>query len=230
MKILITGGLGFVGSSIVKSIINLQEWKNIVILDNFSTGNIKNLAGLEKHPKVTILNGDIRDIDFLSFSIDESIDCISHQAAMCSVEHSISDPLLCNAINVTGTLNVFKVAKDKKVRRVVYASSAAVYGPSNDLPLLESNKNISPTSTYGLSKLINEQYAAIFGDLDSPTSFIGLRYFNIYGPFQDPNGPYAAVIPIFIKKRLLNIAPVINGDGSFTRDFIHIEDIVHANI
>ncbi|MDY9922438.1 SDR family oxidoreductase [Methanobacterium sp.] len=221
-KVAVTGGLGFIGSHLVEELCQENE---VVIVDNESTGNIKNIKHLELD-NISLDLGDITEIDLeKSF---EGCDYVFHHAAMASVPASVADPLNCNLVNVTGTLKVLMAARDNNVKKVVFASSAAVYGDNTDFPLSENTplKSISP---YALSKATGEMYCQLFADIYG-LSTISLRYFNVFGPRQDPNSQYASVIPHFISSMLNNERPVIFGDGQQSRDFIYVKHIVDANL
>ena len=178
-------------------------------------------------PNFEFVEGDIRSFD-TCLKACEDIDLISHQAALGSVPRSIADPLTSNEVNITGTLNIFTAAKEKKVKRVVYAASSSTYGDHPSLPKME-DKIGNPLSPYAVTKYVNELYARVYGNLYG-VEFIGLRYFNIFGPRQNPKGPYAAVIPLFAEAILEGKAPTINGDGSHSRDFTYVDNAVQANI
>jgi len=227
MKVLVTGGAGFIGSNLVKSLIQDQRISKVKVLDNLETGNLTNLASVLGNKKFEFIEGDIRNYA-LCLGVSEGMDIISHQAALGSVPRSVADPLTTHEVNATGTLNIFNAAREKKISRVVYAASSSTYGDHPGLPKIE-DKIGSPISPYGITKLINEIYASVFADLYK-MEFIGLRYFNVYGPNQNPAGPYAAVIPLFVKLFLDDQSPVINGDGEHSRDFTFVEDVVQANI
>ncbi|MBI5460315.1 SDR family oxidoreductase [Methanobacterium sp.] len=221
-KVAVTGGLGFIGSHLVEELCQENE---VVIVDNESTGNIKNIKHLELD-NISLDLGDITEIDLeKSF---EGCDYVFHHAAMASVPASVADPLNCNLVNVTGTLKVLIASRDNNVKKVVFASSAAVYGDNTDFPLSENTplKSISP---YALSKATGEMYCQLFADIYG-LSTISLRYFNVFGPRQDPNSQYASVIPHFISSMLNNERPVIFGDGQQSRDFIYVKHIVDANL
>ncbi len=221
-KVAVTGGLGFIGSHLVERLCPENE---VVIVDNESTGSIKNIKHLD-FDNISLDLGDITEIDLeKSF---EGCDYVFHHAAMASVPASVADPLKCNLVNITGTLKVLMGARDNGVKKVVFASSAAVYGDNTDFPLSENTplKSISP---YALSKSAGEMYCELFADIyDLPT--ISLRYFNVFGPRQDPNSQYASVIPNFVNSMLNDEKPVIFGDGEQSRDFIYVKHIVDANL
>lgn len=227
MKVLLTGGAGFIGSNLANSLISDSRVSLVRVLDNLSTGFKRNLSTIIESNKFEFIKGDIRDIAVCKAACKD-IDLISHQAALGSVPRSIKDPLLSNNVNITGTLNLQVAAVENNVKRFVFAASSSTYGDSVGLPKVE-DKIGKPLSPYAITKYVNELYAEIFSksyDLD----FIGLRYFNVFGPQQDPNGAYAAVIPIFFKAALNNVAPTINGDGSISRDFTYVTNAVKANI
>jgi UDP-N-acetylglucosamine/UDP-N-acetylgalactosamine 4-epimerase len=226
-NILVTGGAGFIGTNLVEKLLSLEKVGKVRVLDNFSTGNRLNLAKFDGHPKYEFLEGDIRDYA-TCLTACQDMDCVSHQAALGSVPRSIADPLSTNAVNITGTLNIFTAAKESGIRRVVYAASSSTYGDNAELPKLEHRIG-KPLSPYAVTKYVNELYADVFANLYG-MAFIGLRYFNVFGPHQSPSGAYAAVIPLFLKQLYANEAPVIHGDGSTSRDFTYIENVLQANI
>lgn len=226
MKILITGGAGFIGSNIVKELLLENNVSKVRVLDNLSTGLIDNIKEFTTNPKFEFINGDIRDYDVCLKSC-QGMDLISHQAALGSVPRSINDPITTNDVNVGGTLNIFFAAKENKIKRIVYAASSSTYGDSKDLPKIE-NKIGKPLSPYAITKYVNELYADVFHK-EYNMDFIGLRYFNVFGPKQNPNGPYAAVIPNFIISLLNEKSPIVNGDGKTSRDFTFIKNVVKAN-
>jgi UDP-N-acetylglucosamine 4-epimerase len=227
MKILVTGGAGFIGSNLVEALLKDERVSGVTVLDNLATGSKNNILPYLTHPKFTFIEGDIRSYETCLKACD-GVQLISHQAALGSVPRSINDPLTTNDVNITGTLNIFTAAKEKNVKRVVYAASSSTYGDHPDLPKVE-DKTGNPLSPYAVTKLVNELYAKVFAKLYG-TAFIGLRYFNIFGPRQNPNGPYAAVIPLFAEALLTNTSPTINGDGSTSRDFTYVGNAVQANI
>lgn len=227
MRILVTGGAGFIGSNLVAQLLRDKRVSFVRVLDNLSTGYRENISALFNHPGFEFMEGDIRD-DAACLKACSDIDLISHQAALGSVPRSINDPLTTNGVNITGTLNIFSAAKEKNIKRVVYAASSSTYGDHPGLPKQE-DKIGRPLSPYAVTKYVNELYAAVFADLYK-MEFIGLRYFNIFGPQQSPNGPYAAVIPLFAAALLNNKPPTINGDGSHSRDFTYVDNAVQANI
>ncbi len=219
---LVTGGAGFIGSHIVEMLVN--RGAQVRVLDNFSTGkriNLEHLSGLD------FVEGDIRDPELVR-AATRDVDYVIHQAALVSVTQSVAEPRTCHAVNVTGTLNVLEAAREFKVQRVVMASSCAVYGDNAELTLRETSTT-GPLSPYAASKLIGEIYCQTFQRAYGvPT--VCLRYFNIYGTRQDPNGEYAAVIPKFAQRLKSGQAPIIFGDGHQTRDFVHVSDVVRANL
>lgn len=227
MRILVTGGAGFIGSNLVKHLLERSEVSKVRVLDNLATGAAKNLEEAEQNQKFEFIQGDIRDYE-TCLNACEGIDLISHQAALGSVPRSINDPLTTNNVNITGTLNIFTAAKEKKVGRVVYAASSSTYGDHPGLPKVEDQIG-NPLSPYAVTKLVNELYATVFANVYGLES-IGLRYFNVFGPHQNPAGAYAAVIPLFIKAVLDNEPPLINGDGQHSRDFTFVENAVQANV
>lgn len=226
MKVLITGGAGFIGSNLVKSFLEDPQFSLIRVLDNLSTGDLKNLAPFTDNPKFEFLKGDIRDYD-KCMKACQGIDRITHQAALGSVPRSIKDPITSNAVNIDGTLNIFTAAKEVGIDRVVYAASSSTYGDSENLPKVEHIIG-KPLSPYAITKYVMELYADTFHALYG-TDFVGMRYFNVFGYNQSPKGAYAAVIPLFFKAAMNNQSPTINGDGTNSRDFTFIDNVVNAN-
>jgi UDP-N-acetylglucosamine 4-epimerase len=223
---LITGGAGFIGSNLVEYLLKYGA-KKVRVLDNFSTGSQANIAAFKNHNAFEVIEGDIRNFETCKKALD-GIDYVSHQAALGSVPRSINDPITTNEVNVTGFLNMLTAARDAQVKNFVYAASSSTYGDHPALPKSEDQIG-SPLSPYAVTKYVNELYAAVFSrTYDFHT--IGLRYFNVFGPRQNPKGPYAAVIPLFIEAALNNEAPYINGDGETSRDFTFVENAVQANI
>jgi len=220
---LVTGGAGFIGSHIVQEL--LRRKHRVRVLDNFSTGTRKNLSGFLD--KIDLLEGDIRDIAAVRKAVD-GIDYVLHQAALASVERSIDDPLETNEVNVQGTLQLLEAARRASVRRFVLASSSSVYGLSQRLPKRETMKP-NPLSPYAITKLAAEKYCQVFFDLYGLKTTC-LRYFNVFGPGQDPNSHYAAVIPKFILAMMNHRSPTIFGDGEQSRDFTYVSNAVQANI
>jgi UDP-N-acetylglucosamine 4-epimerase len=226
LSFLITGGAGFIGSNLVDYLLS-QKAKKVIVLDNFSEGRLLNLSKWKDNQALEIVEGDINDYD-LVFSLCKQVDFISHQAALGSVPRSIKTPLATNKANVDGFLTVAFAAKEAGVKRMVYASSSSVYGDHPVLPKVESQIG-NALSPYAVSKRTNELYAMVFSK-EYGIEMIGLRYFNIFGPNQNPNGPYAAVIPLFIQAILNDEPAYINGDGAQTRDFTFVLNAVKANI
>lgn len=223
---LVTGGAGFIGSNLVEYLLKYGA-KKVRILDDFSTGSTKNIEQFVKSSSFEVLEGDIRNFDDCEKAL-VGIDYVSHQAALGSVPRSIKDPVTTNDVNITGFLNMLVAARDAKVKRFVYAASSSTYGDHPSLPKVEEHIG-KPLSPYAVTKYVNELYASIFSK-NYNFHTIGLRYFNIFGPRQNPNGPYAAVIPLFIESALSGKRPFINGDGETSRDFTFVENAVQANI
>lgn len=224
-KILVTGGAGFIGSNLCEKLLELEA--KVVCLDNFATGKKENITAFLDHPNFTFIEGDIRNLKDCR-KATEGVDFILHQAALGSVPRSIKDPLTSNEVNVSGFLNMLVAAKDEGVKRFIYAASSSTYGDSENLPKVEDIIG-KPLSPYAITKYVNELYADIFKDaygLDT----IGLRYFNVFGRKQDPNGAYAAVIPKFVIQLMNHESPVINGDGTYSRDFTYIDNVVQMNL
>ena len=224
-KILVTGGAGFIGSNLCEYFVKCEA--EVRCLDNFATGHLHNIEHLLARDNFSLIEGDIRNLeDCLKAS--KSVDFILHQAALGSVPRSIEDPITSNEVNVSGFLNMLVAARDNKVKRFVYAASSSTYGDSVDLPKVEDVIG-KPLSPYAITKYVNELYADNFKrtyNLDT----VGLRYFNVYGRKQDPNGAYAAVIPLFVKQLMRHESPVINGDGSYSRDFTYIDNVIQINV
>ena len=226
-NILVTGGAGFIGSNLVEALLQLDNVALVRVMDNLATGHLKNIKAFSNHPRFEFVKGDIRDFQTCKEAM-EDINLVTHQAALGSVPRSINDPLTTNNVNIGGTVNIFIAAKEAGVKRVVYAASSSTYGDSPYLPKREDVIG-KPLSPYAVTKLVSELYAEVFSRFYE-TNFIGLRYFNIFGPKQDPNGAYAAVIPLFIKCILDETPPTINGDGLTSRDFTYVANAVQANI
>lgn len=226
-NVLVTGGAGFIGSNLVAALLDDQRIANVRVLDNFATGFWDNIKAFDSHPKFEFIEGDIRDYK-TCLRATQDMDLVSHQAALGSVPRSIKDPLTTNDVNITGSLNVFYAAIQNKVKRVVFAASSSTYGDSPSLPKVEDAIG-KPLSPYAVTKRVNEIYADVLAQ-SYGIEYIGLRYFNIFGPKQDPKGAYAAVIPLFFKAAIDNISPIIHGDGSNSRDFTYVENAVEANI
>lgn len=226
LSFLVTGGAGFIGSNLVEYLLKYDAGK-VKVLDNFSNGFRKNIRAFETNPAFELIEGDIRDPE-VCMKACEGMDIVLHQAALGSVPRSIKDPITSNDVNVSGFVNMLVAAKEKQVKRFVYAASSSTYGDSKSLPKVE-DKIGKPLSPYAVTKYVNELYADVFSRTYG-MQIIGLRYFNIFGPRQDPNGAYAAVIPLFMDAMLKGNAPTINGDGGTTRDFTFVENCVQANI
>jgi nucleoside-diphosphate-sugar epimerase len=223
VSVLVTGGAGFIGSHLVDALI--ERGAKVRVLDNFSTGRRENLEHCMG--RIDLVEGDVRDIDACRKAC-HGVEFVFHEAALGSVPRSMKDPATTIAINVTGTANVFTAAKDAGARRIVYASSSSVYGDSEALPKREGQEG-RPLSPYALSKVMDEQLATVFVSCYG-LDIVGLRYFNVFGPRQDPSGPYAAVIPKWLTAVASDQAPVIFGDGEQSRDFTYVTDAVRANL
>ncbi len=223
LGVLVTGGAGFIGSHLVDEL--LDRGAAVRVLDNFFSGHRENLS--QCIDRIELIEGDIRNLDTCKKAVD-GVAYVFHQAALGSVPRSIDEPATSIEVNVGGTANIFAAARDAKVRRVVYASSSAVYGDSTKLPKKEGEEG-KPLSPYALSKWMNEELADTFARCFGLET-VGLRYFNVYGPRQDPNGPYAAVVPRFFDACLRGVAPTIYGDGTQSRDFTFVADVVRANL
>tara|TARA_R110000765_G_scaffold168384_3_gene273399 strand:+ start:14048 stop:15040 length:993 start_codon:yes stop_codon:yes gene_type:complete len=223
--ILVTGGAGFIGSNLCEAL--LQNGNQVTCLDNFATGKRENLAPLFNNPKFKLIEGDIRNLDDCHKAC-EGVDYILHQAALGSVPRSINDPITSNDVNVSGFLNMLVAARDAKVKRFVYAASSSTYGDSTNMPKVEDSIG-KPLSPYAITKYVNELYADVFSKTYGIET-IGLRYFNVFGRKQDPDGAYAAVIPKFVMQLMKHESPVINGDGSFSRDFTYIDNVIQMNV
>ena len=225
MKAVVTGGAGFIGSNLVDAL--LQDGHEVHIIDNLSTGKRENLVDLVSQTDCTFIEGSVTDLDLLR-TVFRGIDCVFHQAAIPSVQRSVEDPRATNDANVNGTLAVLIAARDCGVKKVVYASSSSVYGDTPTLPKTEEMIP-NPKSPHAVSKLTGEYYCRVFSEVYGLKT-VCLRYFNVYGPKQDPSSDYAAVIPRFITRVLEQKPPIIYGDGAQTRDFTYVEDVAHANI
>lgn len=224
-SILITGGAGFIGSNLCETLLinNIQ----VVCLDNFSTGKLENIEPFLKNKHFKLIKGDIRNLEDCKAACN-NVDYVLHQAALGSVPRSIKDPITTNDVNVSGFLNMLVAARDAGVKRFVYAASSSTYGDHEDLPKVEETIG-KPLSPYAITKYVNELYADIFHttyDFDT----IGLRYFNVFGKRQDPNDAYAAVIPKFVQQFINHESPIINGDGSYSRDFTYIDNVIQMNV
>jgi UDP-N-acetylglucosamine/UDP-N-acetylgalactosamine 4-epimerase len=225
LKILITGGAGFIGSNLVDHFLEIGH--EVVVLDNLSTGYKKNIDQHKNNESFTFIKGDIRNYEVCKAAM-QNCDLVSHQAALGSVPRSISDPLNTNSVNISGFLNVLTAARDAHIKRFVYAASSSTYGDSKQLPKIESEIG-TPLSPYAVTKYVNELYADVYSK-NFGIQCIGLRYFNVFGPRQNPEGAYAAVIPLWITQIMNEERPIINGDGLFSRDFTYVSNVVHANM
>lgn len=224
ITILITGGAGFIGSNLTEYFLN--KGYQVVCLDNFSTGHHKNIQDFINHPSYKLIEGDIRDFTICKEAVKD-VDYVLHQAALGSVPRSINDPLTSNEVNISGFLNMLVASRDAKVRRFIYAASSSTYGDLENLPKIE-NEIGKPLSPYAITKYVNELYAEVFSKTYGIET-IGLRYFNVFGKRQDPNGTYAAVIPKFVMQFMKYESPIINGDGNYSRDFTYIENVIQMN-
>lgn len=223
-KILITGGAGFIGSNLCDYF--LKNDNRVVCLDNFATGYHHNIEPFLLHPNFTLIEGDIRNFETCEKAV-LGMDYVLHQAALGSVPRSIDNPITTNEVNISGFLNMLTASRNEKVARFVYAASSSTYGDSESLPKIEEVIG-KPLSPYAVTKFVNELYAAVFSKIYGIET-IGLRYFNVFGKNQDPNGAYAAVIPKFVAQFLNHESPVINGDGNFSRDFTYIDNVIQMN-
>ena len=224
IKILITGGAGFIGSNLCEYF--LSKKYEVVCLDNFSTRHKHNLVAFSNDKNFKLIEGDIRNLSDCKEAV-LGVDYVLHQAALGSVPRSINDPITTNDVNVSGFLNMLVASRDAKVKRFIYAASSSTYGDSESLPKIEE-KIGKPLSPYAITKYVNELYADIFSKTYGLET-IGLRYFNVFGRKQDPNGAYAAVIPKFVMQFMEYKSPVINGDGNFSRDFTYIDNVIQMN-
>lgn len=224
-KVLVTGGAGFIGSNLCEALLDLGA--TVVCLDNFSTGKKENLHYFINHPQFSLLEGDIRNLDDCKNAVS-GVDYVLHEAALGSVPRSINDPITSNNVNISGFVNMLVAARDAGVKRFVYAASSSTYGDSESLPKVE-DKIGKPLSPYAITKYVNELYANIFHKTYGIDT-IGLRYFNVFGRKQDPNGAYAAVIPKFVMQFMKHESPVINGDGTYSRDFTYIDNVIQMNL
>jgi len=227
LSFLITGGAGFIGSNLVAYLLK-HNARKVRVLDDFSNGHRENLTEFHSNPAFELMEGDIRNLETCKKAMKD-IDYVSHQAALGSVPRSINDPATTNEVNISGFLNMMIALKDSNtVKRMVYAASSSTYGDSKALPKLEDHIG-KPLSPYAVTKYVNELYADVFGKTYN-TDVVGLRYFNVFGPKQSPDGAYAAVIPLFMQALKDNMSPKINGDGEQTRDFTFVDNAVQANI
>ena len=227
MKILVTGGAGFIGSNLCEHL--LDQGHKVRCLDNFSTGKIDNLLPLlGKYPHTfQLIVGDVRNIEDCRKAVD-NMEYVLHEAALGSVPRSIKDPITTNDVNIGGFLNMLVASRDADVKRFVFAASSSTYGDSKSLPKIEDVIG-KPLSPYAITKYVNELYADVFARTYG-MEYIGLRYFNVFGRRQDPSGAYAAVIPLFVKKLMAYVSPVINGDGEYSRDFTYIDNVIQMNM
>lgn len=223
--ILVTGGAGFIGSNLCEALLN--NGNTVSCLDNFATGKRENIANLMTNSKFELIEGDIRNLSDCTKAC-KGADYVLHQAALGSVPRSIKDPITSNDVNITGFLNMLAAARDAKVKRFVYAASSSTYGDSAALPKVEDIIG-KPLSPYAITKYVNELYADIFSKTYGLET-IGLRYFNVFGRKQDPNGAYAAVIPKFVMQLMKHQSPTVNGDGSYSRDFTYIDNVIQMNL
>ncbi len=221
---MVTGGAGFIGSNLCENL--LQHNNRVVCLDNLSTGDRNNITPFLSHPNFTFIEGDICDLDTCHKACS-GVDFVLHQAALGSVPRSLNNPIATNEANVSGFLNMLVAARDANVKRFVYAASSSTYGDSKELPKVEDQIG-KPLSPYAVTKYVNELYAHVFG-LNYGMEIIGLRYFNVFGRRQSPNGAYAAVIPKFVQLFMDHESPVINGDGTNSRDFTYIDNVIQMN-
>ena len=224
-KILVTGGAGFIGSNLTEALLKLNN--EVICLDNFATGKKENITPFTTNPNYTLIEGDIRNLSDCQLAVKD-VDYVLHQAALGSVPRSIKDPITSNEVNVSGFLNMLIASRDSGVKRFIYAASSSTYGDSESLPKVE-DKIGKPLSPYAITKYVNELYADVFSKTYGLET-IGLRYFNVFGRKQDPNGAYAAVIPKFVSQFMAGESPVINGNGEFSRDFTYIDNVIQANL
>ncbi len=222
--VLVTGGAGFIGSNLVGML--LKQNNQVTCLDNFSTGKRENISEFLTNPAFKLIEGDIRDLN-TCIEATNGVEIVLHQAALGSVPRSIKDPITTNEVNISGFLNMLVASRDNGVKRMVYAASSSTYGDSKEMPKIEERIG-NPLSPYAVTKYVNELYASVFASTYK-MQLVGLRYFNVFGPKQDPHGAYAAVIPLFIKNLISGVSPVINGDGNYSRDFTYIANVVQAN-
>ncbi len=224
-KILVTGGAGFIGSNLIEELLRLGN--TVTCLDNFATGKRKNIQPFLSNPNFELIEGDIRDLETCRKAVKNQ-EYVLHEAALGSVPRSINDPITTNDVNISGFLNMLVASRDEGIKRFVYAASSSTYGDSKALPKVE-DKIGKPLSPYAITKYVNELYADVFAKTYG-MECIGLRYFNVFGRRQDPNGAYAAVIPLFVKKFITHESPVINGDGEYSRDFTYVDNVVQMNL
>ena len=227
-NILVTGGAGFIGSNLVEALLNDDRVAKVRVLDNLSNGFKHNIEEFISRPDFEFIEGDITNYETCVEACD-GMDLVSHQAALGSVPRSIKDPITSDKVNIGGTLNMFTAVKESNVSRIIFAASSSTYGDSENLPKVEHIIG-KPLSPYAITKYVNELYADTFARTYDTFEYVALRYFNVFGPKQDPNGAYAAVIPLFMKAAMERNAPTINGDGTFSRDFTYVANAVQANI
>lgn len=227
-SVLVTGGAGFIGSNLVEALLKDERVAKVRVLDNLSNGFFHNIEEFSSNSRFEFVEGDIRDYS-TCLKACEGMDLVSHQAALGSVPRSIKDPLTTDQVNTGGTLNMFYAVKETQVERIIFAASSSTYGDSEGLPKVEHTIG-KPLSPYAITKFVNELYADVFSRTYESFEYIGLRYFNVFGPKQDPNGAYAAVIPLFMKAAQMDESPTINGDGSYSRDFTYVSNAVDANM
>lgn len=224
-KILVTGGAGFIGSNLCEYLLNRGDY--VTCLDNFATGHRHNIEPFLANPHFTLIEGDIRNLEDCHKAVSK-VDYVLHEAALGSVPRSIADPITSNEVNISGFLNMLVASRDAGIKRFVYAASSSTYGDSKSLPKVEEVIG-KPLSPYAVTKYVNELYADVFARTYG-MECIGLRYFNVFGRRQDPNGAYAAVIPLFVKQFINHQSPIVNGDGEFSRDFTYIDNVVQMNV
>ena len=224
-QILVTGGAGFIGSNLCEVLLKMDN--KVICLDNFSTGKRENIEPFLNHPKFKLIEGDIRNLKDCQNAV-EGVDYVLHEAALGSVPRSINDPITTNDVNIGGFVNMLVAARDAKVKRFIYAASSSTYGDSKTLPKVEEIIG-KPLSPYAVTKYVNELYADVFAKTYG-MECVGLRYFNVFGRRQDPNGAYAAVIPLFVKLLMNYQSPVINGNGDYSRDFTYIDNVIQMNL
>jgi len=225
MKYLVTGGSGFIGSNLIRKLLEMNE--DVRILDNFATGKRENILPYIDNPHLTVIEGDLRSFHIVRTAV-KGVDYILHQGALPSVPRSINDPITTNDVNILGTLNILEAAKEFGIKRVICASSSSIYGNSETLPKVETMP-VNPMSPYALTKYAQERYCQIYYNLYGLET-VALRYFNVFGPNQDPTSQYSAVIPKFIKLMSKDKEPIIYGNGTQSRDFTYVDNVVYANL
>lgn len=224
-RILVTGGAGFIGSNLCEKLLELNN--TVICLDNFSTGKLENIESFLENKNFKLIEADIRNLNDC-MSACKDVDYVLHHAALGSVPRSVNDPITTNEVNINGFLNMLVASRDNNVKRFIFAASSSTYGDSEALPKIEDRIG-KPLSPYAVTKYVNELYADVFSKIYG-LEYIGLRYFNVFGRRQNPNGSYAAVIPLFIKHLIDHKSPVINGDGQHSRDFTYIENVIQMNL